>query len=407
MRTAGKLLWLFLVIVCVGIWGAIGYYHGVLPDTYTVARGETFFVGRLVESRPVSDSQSVALVGETETDRASLRLMGIFPIKQVTVTVVSNPVVTVCGTPFGIKLYTDGVLIVGMSDVATAAGLVNPAAAAGVRVGDTIVRIDGVAVTTNEEVAERINACGGRPVTMILRRDGVTFRVAFTPARPADGSGYKVGLWVRDSTAGVGMLTFYDADSRVFAGLGHAVCDVDTGEEMPIADGEIVPARISGVEKGTKGAPGELCGYFEPGTLGKLQVNASDGLFGYLTHTPAGGVRMPVAMKQEVTTGKAQILTTLDGTVPALYDIEIEQIRYNASAATRHMILRITDRALLDAAGGIVQGMSGSPIIQNGKLVGAVTHVLVNDPTRGYGVFAETMLETAAGVEPEKVKDAA
>ena len=409
MRRLWQTLYAALVIGCVSVMGVLGYATYGLAETYTVAKGETVQVGEHLSMRTASASVGViqqtsqAEIGEY---RAQLQLFGFIPLKQVTVSVVDAPVVTVCGTPFGIKLYTDGVLIVGMSDVQTAAGGVNPAAAAGIRIGDTILSINGVEVTTNEEVADCINACGGRAVTLRIRRDGVEFDASFVPVRPADGSGYRAGLWVRDSTAGVGMLTFYDSESGAFAGLGHPVCDADTGQMLSLSTGEIVPARIRDVEKSVKGTPGELCGYFEKGTLGRLSINAADGVYGTLTTVPADGVRMPMAMKQEVREGAAQVLTTVDGTEPALYDIIIRQVRYNTANDTRSMVIEVTDEELLSLTGGIVQGMSGSPIIQNGKLIGAITHVLVNDPTRGYGIFAENMLETAQSVANRQVKEA-
>lgn len=351
--------WLYalLITAVTVVFCSVGYFQYTLPDRYTVTRGESLYLGPLITGSPVESDRSVAQVGKQEQYQSSLRLLGTVPIKQVAVTVVDAPVVTVCGTPFGIKLYTDGVLIVGMSDVATVAGLVNPAAAAGVRVGDSILSINGVAVATNEEVAAQINASGGRAVNLKLRREGVVFDIVFTPVRPADGQGYRAGMWVRDSTAGVGMLTFYDAESGAFAGLGHAVCDVDTGETMAISAGEIVPARIRGVEKSLEGSPGELQGYFTPGSLGRLQINSPVGLYGTWTGLLPVGESMPVAMKQDVRTGAAQILTTVEGTTPRLYDVKIEQVRSNASASTRHMIIRITDPELLATTGGIVQGM--------------------------------------------------
>lgn len=393
-----------IFVACAGVMGAVGYATYALPDTYTVTEGEAVEVGERFTVRAAAVTvgareQAMATNGQTAIGeyRAPLNLFGFIPLKEVTVSVVDAPVVTVCGTPFGVKLYTDGVLVVGMSDVQTAAGGVNPAAAAGIRIGDTILSINGTEVTTNEEVAACINACGGRAVTLRIRREGVEFDATFTPARPADGTGYRAGLWVRDSTAGIGMLTFYDEDGA-FAGLGHPVCDADTGQMLSVSSGEIVPACIRDVEKSVKGTPGELCGYFEKGTLGKLTVNSADGVYGSLTNAPDQGVRMPMAMKQEVKEGAAQVLTTVEGTEPALYDIVIRQVKYNTANNTRSMVIEVTDEDLLSLTGGIVQGMSGSPIIQNGKLVGAVTHVLVNDPTRGYAVFAQTMLETAQAI---------
>ena len=383
-------------VVVIGMLGVVGYAQRTLPNTVTVTAGETVRMGEWITASAdlSADGADNTASGQAQAGKyvTDVRLFGLFPVKSVTVSVVDAPVVTVCGTPFGIKLYTDGVLIVGMSDVHTAAGDVNPAAAAGIVIGDTILSIDGVAVSTNEDVAACINACDGRAVTLRIRRDGVEFDASFVPARPTDGEGFRAGLWVRDSTAGVGILTFYCDDTRAFAGLGHPVCDADTGETLSLSGGEIVPARIFGIEKSIKGTPSELCGAFENGTLGRLEKNVADGLFGTLTSLPAG-VRMPLAMKQEVEVGAAQLFTTVDGTAPAQYDIEILQVRRSAANDTRSMIIRVTDERLLSLTGGIVQGMSGSPILQGGKIVGAVTHVLVNDPTRGYGIFIEDMIK--------------
>ncbi len=394
MRGLWRFLYIVIVTGCACLLGAVGYLQSAMPDSYTVTAGSTLRMAGVVESEVQEDN------------RTSLRLFGLFPIKDVTVSVTDRPHVTVCGTPFGIKLYTDGVLVVGMADVQTAAGGVNPAASAGICVGDTIVSVNGHAVSTNEDVAAHISACGGRAVTLQVRRDGVEFTAVLVPARAADGSGYRAGMWVRDSTAGVGMLTFYDPATGAYAGLGHAVCDADTGDILSVSAGEIVPARIHGVKMGVAGEPGELKGSFQAGSYGDLRRNAENGLYGLLTRAPAVGVTMPIAMKQEVQTGAAQILTTIDDGEPSLYDIEIQQVRHNASAVTRHMIVRITDETLLAATGGIVQGMSGSPIIQDGKLVGAVTHVLVDDPTRGYAIFAENMLETAQSVANRQMEEA-
>ncbi len=401
VKTLGKCVFALLTALCVAALGAVGYYQYTLPDSYTVSEGSRLTVGRWVAARPTGEPQPAALSGEALGSPVTLSLLGVVPVKSVTVHTAEMSSVTVCGIPFGIKLYMDGVLVVGMSDVATAAGAANPAAAAGIRVGDTIVSINGQAVTTNEEVAKLVNRSGGRPLTLRVRRDGVEFTASFTPVRPADGSGWRAGLWVRDSTAGIGMLTFYDPATGAYGGLGHPVCDADTGSPVSVSGGEIVPARIYRVQKSVKGSPGELNGGFEPGRLGSLQGNADCGLFGGLSLYPAGGRTMPVAMKQEVHTGAAQILTTVEGKEPALYTIEIRQVRTSAAAGVRNMVIRITDPVLLEKTGGVVQGMSGSPILQDGKLAGAVTHVLVDDPESGYGVFAETMLARARQVKSE------
>lgn len=399
MRTFGKCVYVLLAVVCIVTLGTVGYFQYTLPDKFTVSEGDYLNAGIWLTARPDADTRSVSLSGETLGNAVKLSIFGVVPVKTVTVHTAPVTTVTVCGTPFGIKLYMDGVLIVGMSDVATAGGAVNPAAAAGIRVGDTIVSINGQAVTTNEEVAKLVNRSGGRTLALRIRRDGVEFTASFTPARPVDGNGWRAGLWVRDSTAGIGMLTFYDPSTGAYGGLGHPVCDGDTGSPVSVSGGEIVPARIYGVQKSVKGSPGELNGGFEPGRLGTLEENADCGLFGGLSQYPGGGNAMQVAMKQEVHTGAAQILTTVEGKKPTLYEIEIRQVRTSAAAGVRNMVIRITDPVLLEKTGGVVQGMSGSPILQDGRLVGAVTHVLVDDPESGYGVFAETMLEEARGLQ--------
>ena len=384
-----------LTVLCAVVLGEVGYFCYALPEQVSATEGQPFCVGVWVRSESTSVDGAVPAAAVGEQYRAQLKLAGVFPLKEVTVTVTQEKTVMVCGTPFGIKMYTDGVLVVGLSDVSTAAGSVGPAAAAGVQVGDVIVAVNGEEVTASRQVSRLIKNSEGGRLTLRLRRRGVDFDAVVTPVRSADGSGYQAGMWIRDSAAGVGTLTFYDPVTGAFGGLGHAVCDVDTGQEMPLGVGEAVPARIFGVVKSEKGTPGELKGCFEPGTLGKLTVNGEQGLYGMLTLYPVGTVSLPVAQAQQVQEGAAQILCTLDGTRPQYYDVVIEQVRRRGGHTARHMVVRVTDPDLLTLTGGIVQGMSGSPIIQDGRLVGAVTHVLVEDPTRGYGIFAETMLQVA------------
>ena len=407
MRRLGRVLYIMLVLVCAVVLTAVGYYRYALPDRFTVSEGQQFCIGRLVQSETLTasggDRAAAAAVGDEY--RARLSLGGLFPLKEVTVSVSDRQVVMVCGIPFGIKMYMEGVLVIGLSDVTTAAGNVNPAAAAGVCVGDVIRAVNGRSVTTSRQLSDVINDCEGKPVTLRLCRDGVDFDATFTPVRPVGETGYRGGMWVRDSAAGVGTLTFYDPATGAFGGLGHAVFDADTGQETPLGSGEIVPARIFDVIKGKSGSPGELRGSFEPGTLGRLLQNGQDGLYGQLTAYPIGRT-LPVAPRQQVHKGTAQLLTTLSGTEPQLYEVEIEQIRYGGTNTTRNMVVRVTDPRLLEQAGGIVQGMSGSPLIQDGALVGAVTHVLVDDATCGYAIFAETMLNTAQSVTEEKQKAA-
>ena len=394
MKKIFRVFYGLLVLGCAAVFVGVGYFCAAVPERVAVGQGQSFGVGAWVQSRPLTDDGALPAAAAGQQYRARLTLGSFIPLKEVTVTVSETRTVMVCGTPFGVKLYTDGVLVVGLSDVTTAAGAVNPAAAAGIRVGDTITAVNGQTVTTSRQVSRLIKECGGS-LSLRLRRDGVEFDATLTAVCPAGESGYRAGMWVRDSAAGVGTLTFYDPATGAFGGLGHAVCDVDTGEVIPISSGEVVPARIFGIIKGESGTPGELKGCFDPGVLGRLEQNGETGLYGTLTAYPVGEVCLPVASRQQVHTGAAQILCTVEGTRPRYYAVEIEQVRQNSRSAARHMVVRVTDPDLLALTGGIVQGMSGSPIIQDGHLVGAVTHVLVENPTRGYGIFADTMLEQA------------
>ena len=341
-----------------------------------------------------------------QTYDANLKLMNIIPLKNVKVQVVEENKVIPCGVPFGVKIFTDGVVVVGISEVKVNQSTVNPAKEAGLKIGDVILSINNNTVNSNEEVAKYVQNCNGQSLTLSVRRENMTFSTEIYPVKSEDSS-YKAGLWVRDSSAGIGTLTYYDQDQQVFAGLGHGICDIDTSELMPLRNGDIVPATINGIVKGEKGTPGELRGYFsDQASIGTLLANINTGVYGTMGKSPVQNEPIKVAMKQQVKPGKAQILTTIDGQTPQYYDIEIESVNYKEHTPTKNMIIRITDPKLLETTGGIVQGMSGSPIIQNGMLVGAVTHVFVNEPERGYGIFAENMIEVSSSISQDDVRNA-
>lgn len=395
--------------VALSILGVICYFHYCLPSGYYVERGTSLTIGGTVTvgSNGEAVQRANATVGNSYS--APLRWMGIFPIKTVSVTVVDESVVVLGGTPFGVKLYTDGVLVVSMSEVDTAHGNLSPARNAGLRVGDLILSINDQKVYTNEEVARIVKNSAGKTMTFRIKRDGIESNLRFCAAYSRSESCYKAGIWVRDSSAGIGTLTFYDPKTRVIAGLGHAVCDVDTGEAVPISSGELVPARIYSVDKSEKGTPGELRGGFGIGSYGTLLANGNYGVYGYCEHGLLGQ-QITLQLKQNIKTGNAKVYTTVSGSKPDWYDIRITQIRHHDDNAARNMVIEITDERLLSKTGGIVQGMSGSPVVQDGKLVGAVTHVFVNDPTKGYAIFAENMLEVAKsvgdGASTSRLKDA-
>ena len=301
---------------------------------------------------------------------------------------------TLCpgGMPFGVKFYTDGVTVVGFCHVDTAKGSVNPAAQAGLRPKDKILKIDGQALSSAADLTRRIESSDGKPLTLCCQRGKKEFETVLTPVFcPAEGR-YKTGIWVRDSGAGIGTVTFILPDTGAFAGLGHGICDGDTGALIPMRRGSVSHVTISSVVKGAAGAPGELKGYFNGGKAGSLLGNSACGVWGMFSEIPdCQNDPLPVGLSDEIEEGDAYILCTLDSNKMEKYDIKISNINRDAKGS-KCFTVKVTDPDLLAITGGIVQGMSGSPIIQNGKLVGAVTHVLINDPDVGYGIFIENML---------------
>ena len=297
--------------------------------------------------------------------------------------------VTVGGVPFGVRFPAEGVVVIGFS--AAEEGELNPAYAAGLRQGDVITAVDGEAVTTAEELTERINAGGGLvEITYLRDREE---KVALLCPRESE-NGRRAGMWIRDTVAGIGTVTFLLEDDLSFGGLGHGICRGDTGELLSVPDAEVTEVTITGVVKGAPGEPGELRGVFTGERRGRLNANTECGVFGvYEKSLPDGcGKTVPVAPRDEVHPGRASILCTLEGREPGEYEICITDID-RRSRNNRSFSVVVTDRDLLERTGGIVQGMSGSPILQDGRLVGAVTHVLVGDPAEGYGIFIDNMFE--------------
>ncbi len=377
----------------------VGWLYQSLPDTIYVEQGEQISIARLPYVSVLSTSGGVATAGSTSevgSYNTTLSIAGVIPIKTVRTIVTDRPVVTVCGTPFGIKILSEGALVVGFTELSTSTGACCPAIEAGLAMGDLIISIDGNATSTNQDVSAAMEASGGAAVTVVYVRDDIQYSTQLTPVQGATGS-WMAGLWARDSSAGVGTMTFVDESTGVFAGLGHSISDSDTGESFTLRSGEIMDCEIIGYQPGSAGSPGELEGQFVGSyAIGSIYINGDTGIYG-TTRTAFEGEAMEVAFAQEVELGAAEIWTTIGGDAAVSYSVEITSISY--ADDTRNLVITVTDEALLAQTGGILQGMSGSPIVQNGRLVGAVTHVFVNDPTCGYGIFVETMLETAEEVE--------
>ena len=295
------------------------------------------------------------------------------------------------GHTVGIKLFSRGVLVVKLSEGGT------PAKASGLQTGDVIVKCAGNPVTSTEQFQDLLQESGGKATDLQVKRDGGSMTISVEPEANDEGV-YCIGAWIRDSMAGIGTVTYYDPANQSFGALGHGITDVDTAQLMPFSNGSILSSTVKAVKKGESGAAGELRGDFDlTGDLGSLYANTNSGVFGTLNDDSiAQGLEpVPVAAASEVTVGPAVIRSNVAGEAVEEYTVEITKLFDAGDEDTRDMMITVTDPRLLEGTGGIVQGMSGSPILQNGKIVGAVTHVLVNDPTRGYGIYIENMLDAA------------
>lgn len=392
MKKAIRIFDVILFFICVVIFGIIIWGNAALPSGVVTYDGNSEPLAKVFTY--TGKSTSLAVDRQTATPRReNLKLFGIIPVKEVTVTEKAEQKVMVSGEVFGIKLYTDGVIVVGIQEVQTDSGKKSPSGSAGIEVGDIIVAIDGENVYTSDQVQSILGANNGGSFEVKIKR-GERYRdYTVTPVYCEREGCYKAGMWVRDSTAGIGTITFYNKQSGIFAALGHQINDIDTKEIMPMLDGEAVKATVSKIEKSTRGTTGSLECDFTNQTLGKLLTNTDCGIYGAYAEVSECAKEYPVAAIQEVKKGKATLISTVEKGQPKEYEIEITHIGFNENNREKNMIVKITDKDLIDKTGGIVQGMSGSPIIQNGKLVGALTHVIVGNPQKGYAVFAQTMAE--------------
>lgn len=415
MKNLFKFFSLFSLVAASVIFTLIFLGYKTYPDSINLLENQEINVNGIyslqnsqTESnvRSANSANTVSDVSEgAESYQVNISLLNTIPVKSSTVTVSKRQYVVPSGDIFGVKIFTDGILIVGMDDVPTADGILNPAKRAGLKNGDVILAVDGETAQNVSQLSAAVQA-GAESITLTVRRNEKVWQTELTLAVSSNDGKPKAGLWVRDSTAGVGTLTFYCKENGVFGGLGHAICDIDTGTVMPFGHGEAVKTQISGCYKGSAGITGELCGVFQEETLGTLYSNGETGVYGVLEAFDKSAAELPVATKNEVKTGYAQILATVDDAGPQYYDAKIIKVYPNSDENGKNMIVEVTDRTLIEKTGGIVQGMSGSPIIQNGMLVGAVTHVFVNNALQGYGIFAETMLKDAETVNELSLKAA-
>ena len=381
----------------------------LLPSSYIIMQGENLNLYTLLglsikENLDYQTLQTSSTIEQTQINKIgkvnfSLNLFNLIPLKNIDVNVIPKTTVVPMGNAIGMKLYTAGVLVVGMSEIEGK----KPYENSGIKEGDRIVQINQNQIDNTDDLMEAVNQSNGNKISLQYVRDEKTITTSIKPVKNSSNE-YKIGLWVRDAAAGVGTLTFYEPASRMFATLGHGIMDIDTLDLIKIANGELVTTNILSITKGTKGNPGEIRGTIEAGhTIGNISKNTKFGVFGTMNKTPYLTVSdenaMQVALREEIKTDKAQIICELENGKKEYYDIEIQKVFVNNNKDNKSMLIKITDLKLLEKTGGIIQGMSGAPIIQNGKFVGAVTHVLVNDPTIGYGVFADIMLKQMKEVE--------
>ena len=381
----------------------------LLPSNYIIMQGENLHLYTLLGIKLIEESgyQTLQTSSTMEQDKInkigkvsfSLNLFNLIPLKNINVNIIPKTTVVPMGNAIGMKLYTAGVLVVGMSEIEGK----KPYENSGIKEGDRIIQINQNQIDSTDDLMQAVNKSDGNNISIKYVRDEKTITTSIKPVKNSSNE-YKIGLWVRDAAAGVGTLTFYEPASGMFATLGHGIMDIDTAELIKIANGELVTTNILSINKGTKGNPGEIRGTIEAGhTIGTISKNTKFGVFGTVNKTPYLSIpntnEMQVALREEIKTGKAQIICELENGKKEYYDIEIQKVFINNNKDNKSMLIKIIDTKLLEKTGGIIQGMSGAPIIQNGKFIGAVTHVLVNDPTIGYGVFADIMLKQMKEVE--------
>ena len=410
MKITKKILLILLLLIIYVYILAIN----AIPNEIVVFEGEKIYVPTIfginintqenalsIETASNTGQKVINEVGKTTLE---VNLFDNFLIKNIDVDVLPRTTVIPVGKVAGVKLYTSGVLVVGMSEIE---GIDNkkykPYENSGIEEGDTIIKIDEKEIFSTDDLINTVNNSKGKGLEIKYLHDGETMQCSITPAQTSSDE-YKLGLWVRDSAAGVGTVTFYEPSTKTFGALGHGITDIDTEELISISSGEFVTTKILKVIKGESGNPGKIQGTVEnQKNIGSINKNTKFGIYGKVENISNLNLdhskEMEVALREEIKEGKATIMCSLDNEKVEEYEIEIQKIYKNNNYDNKSMLIKITDERLLEKTGGIIQGMSGSPIIQNNKLIGAVTNVLVNDPTSGYGIFADLMIKQSKEVE--------
>ena len=385
----------------------------VIPKSVILFKGETLNVKKILGINIVSkDSDYEAINTSTNiedeqkigTTNLEVKLFNTFNVKNIDVNVIERTKVIPVGQVSGLKLYTSGVLVVGMSEIKSLNNeKIKPYENSGIQEGDTIIQIEGTEITDTRKLVETVNLSNGKELKIKYLRGEETLECSITPVKTSETE-YKLGLWVRDSAAGIGTMTYYEPSTKNFAALGHGITDIDTGELLNISNGEFITTKVLSIIKGQNGKPGKIQGSIDEQTeIGIVTKNSTFGIYGTVTDMAKIKLNtsnlMDVATRNEIELGNAEILCSLDRESIKKYKIQIEKIYLNNDYDNKSMLVKVIDEELLEKTGGIIQGMSGSPVIQNGKFIGAITNVLVNDPTRGYVVFGDIMIKEMRSVK--------
>lgn len=356
-------------------------------ESITVMSGKDSLNGEI--SLDLMDEFVVNTSEECITD-IKLKLFGVFPVKTVSLSVIPEKKIVPSGEAVGVYMSTEGIMVLGTGKID---GNASPSDGI-LKSGDFILELNNNKLTDKEDLMEHLSESEGEEIEVLIYRDGAERSVKIKPVSSVEGE-YKIGAWVRDSTQGIGTLTYYDLEDYSFGALGHGIYDADIDRLMPLREGSITEVSITGIRKGKSGNPGELMGIIKKDeVLGKIEKNTECGLYGVMNIIEESEA-LPIGLKQDVEEGEAFIISDAISGEREAYSVEIEYVNRYGSSPDKGMVLNVTDERLIDATNGIVQGMSGSPIIQNGKIIGAVTHVFVRNPHRGYGIFIESMLDEA------------
>lgn len=361
IRGCIKVIFFIILAVCIFIFSAMIYLDNQLGGKYKVNRETEFVINSILpvtaEFKGKSDADAAQINRSGESVQVELKLFGAIPFSSAQVEFVDESYVTVLGNPFGIKLYTEGVLVIEITSVNTAHGNISPADASGVKTGDYIITASGIEVNCNEDLAQIVSDSNGEAIELLILRDGKKKKIKVQPELSEETGGYQLGIWIRDSSAGIGTLTFYSPSTGIICGLGHGICDTDTGSLLTVEKGQMVEAAIAAVEKGASGSPGELKGSFKQQVIADICENCEIGVYGRVDGNIGAYSLTEVAMRQEVENGAAQILCTVDGDTPRLYSCTVKKRAAGEHSKAQNLTVTVTDPELLKNTGGIVQGM--------------------------------------------------